>query len=214
MSKVKLVWATPYGDRAIALCARALNPNNQDNEDISKLLTYCVKHKLWSIFERASACFEIETTRDIARQMLGNRSFSLQEFGQRYADPTVDLGTVIREARIQDSTNRQNSLLAYQWEMKQAEAIYTATAAYEWAIDNGIAREQARLVLPEGNTVSRIYMSGTLSEWMHYVTMRSGVETQKEHREVATQIGAICNDLFPISWGAINAREYATRPMN
>jgi len=212
MSKVNLVWATPYAEKLIARCARVSNPKNQDNEDISKLLTYCVKHKHWSIFEMASACFEIETTRDIARQILRHRSFSFQEFSQRYADPTVDLGTVIREARMQDPTNRQNSretddgLLAYQWEMKQAGVIQAAVAAYNWAIDNGIAKEQARSVLPEGNTVSRMYMSGTLRSWMHYVTLRSGVETQKEHREVATQIGELCNELFPISWGAINGK--------
>jgi len=210
LSKVKLVWATPYAEKLIAHCARVSNPKNQDNEDISKLLTYCVKHRHWSIFEMASACFEIETTRDIARQILRHRSFSFQEFSQRYADPTVDLGSVVREARMQDSKNRQNSietedgLLAYQWEMKQAGVIQTAKEAYNWAIDNGIAKEQARSVLPEGNTVSRMYMSGTLRSWMHYVTLRSGVETQKEHREIAVQIGELCSELFPISWRGIN----------
>jgi len=183
MSKVKLVWATPDAEKVVAYCARVSNPKNQDNDNIDKLLSYCVKHKHWSIFEMVSACFEIETTRDIARQILRHRSFSFQEFSQRYADPTVDLGSVVREARLQDLKNRQNSIdssngsLSALWDIKQTEVIQKAKDVYNWAIDNGIAKEQARVVLPEGNTVSRMYMSGNLRSWMHYVTLRSGVET-------------------------------------
>lgn len=209
MSKVKLVWATPDAEKVVAYCARVSNPKNQDNDNIDKLLSYCVKHKHWSIFEMVSACFEIETTRDIARQILRHRSFSFQEFSQRYADPTVDLGSVVREARLQDLKNRQNSIdssngsLSALWDIKQTEVIQKAKDVYNWAIDNGIAKEQARVVLPEGNTVSRMYMSGNLRSWMHYVTLRSGVETQKEHREIAKQIGVVCNEVFPVSWSAL-----------
>lgn len=209
MSKVTLVWSTPDAEKVIAYCARVSNPKNQDSANIQKLLAYCVKHKHWSIFEMASACFEIETTRDIARQILRHRSFSFQEFSQRYADPTTDLGFVVRDARMQDLKNRQNSIetndgaLAAIWDSKQTEAIQKAKEAYKWAIDNGIAKEQARAVLPEGNTVSRMYMSGSLRSWLHYVTLRYGVETQKEHREIAKQIGVICNELYPNIWSAL-----------
>jgi thymidylate synthase (FAD) len=168
----------------IAFCARVSNPSNQFNTETSeKLINYLVKHQHWSPLEMVSACLEIETTRDIARQMLRHRSFSFQEFSQRYADPTKDLNFVLREPRYQDSKNRQNSVdfnletdkdrfVAYQWENMQKRVIEEAKNAYQWAIDNGIAKEQARAVLPEGNTVSRLYMNGTLRSWIHFVQLR------------------------------------------
>ena len=165
----------------IAYCARVSNPDNQNNSDTAKkLIKYLIKHKHWSPLEMASACLEIETTRDIARQILRHRSFSFQEFSQRYADPTKDLDFVTREARLQDTKNRQNSVeldseseLHHAWNSKQNTLIDAAKEAYEWAIKNGIAKEQARAVLPEGNTVSRMYMNGTLRSWLHYIELRS-----------------------------------------
>jgi thymidylate synthase (FAD) len=194
----------------IAFCARVSNPSNQLNTDTSeKLIRYLVNHKHWSPLEMVSACLEIETTRDIARQILRHRSFSFQEFSQRYADPTKDLDFVLREARLQDKTNRQNSVelmgltlteqnLIEQWKWKQQEVISAAQHAYEWAIKNGIAKEQARVVLPEGNTVSRLYVNGTLRSWLHYCELRMEKGTQKEHREIAKVCAEVISKIFPI----------------
>ena len=179
-------------DEFIAYVARVSNPSNQNNTlTAPKLLRYLAKHKHWSPFEMVNVVMEIETTRDIARQILRHRSFSFQEFSQRYADPTKDLGFVTREARLQDQKNRQNSIetddnmLQENWEKIQLGLSFKFTEAYKWAIKNGIAKEQARAVLPEGLTVSRMYMNGTLRSWIHYCQLRTGPETQKEHREIA-----------------------------
>jgi thymidylate synthase, flavin-dependent len=190
----------------IAYCARVSNPSNQMNHETSeKLLNYLIKHAHWSPLEMASATMEIETTRDIARQILRHRSFSFQEFSQRYADPTSDLGFVTREARLQDEKNRQNSVetdnlaLHALWEQYQMKVIEQARDAYEWAINNGIAKEQARVVLPEGNTVSRMYMSGTIRSWIHFIELRSGNGTQKEHQEVAIAVAKAITKIFPMT---------------
>jgi thymidylate synthase (FAD) len=197
----------------IAYCARVSNPSNQLNQETApKLLGYLAKHKHWSPFEMASATLEIETTRDIARQMLRHRSFSFQEFSQRYADPR-EFGNQfeVREARMQDTKNRQNSIecdnLALQalWEQYQQKVIEQAKDAYQWAINNGIAKEQARAVLPEGNTKSRLYMSGTIRSWIHFIELRSGNGTQKEHMEVAKEVANAINSIFPL------AKEYVSK---
>jgi len=189
----------------VAYCARVSNPSNQANTETSeKLIKYLIKHKHWSPLEMVSACLEIETTRDIARQLLRHRSFSFQEFSQRYADPTEDLAFVLREARLQDTKNRQNSIetddkmLQIEWERAQKRVIFTARKEYEWAIKNGIAKEQARAVLPEGNTVSRLYVNGTLRSWVHYIELRSSHGTQKEHIEVAKACAEVISKIFPI----------------
>lgn len=194
----------------IAYCARVSNPNNQYNTETStKLLNFLAKHAHWSPFEMVSACLEIETTRDIARQILRHRSFSFQEFSQRYANPTQDLEFVIRDTRLQDSKNRQNSIdldntasdinLQETWNEKQAGVIQTAREAYDWAIENGIAKEQARAVLPEGNIMSRMYMNGTIRSWIHYIQLRSGNGTQKEHAEIAKICAEVIAKIFPLS---------------
>ena len=189
----------------IAFCARVSNPSNQLNTETSdKLIKYLIKNKHWSPLEMVSVCLEIETTRDIARQMLRHRSFSFQEFSQRYADPTKELEFVTREARLQDSKNRQNSIeidnekLQTRWLEQQAFIIKCARSAYDWAIVHGIAKEQARAVLPEGLTVSRLYMNGTLRSWIHYIELRSENGTQKEHREIAVACGQIITEVFPL----------------
>lgn len=189
----------------VAFCARVSNPSNQLNTDTSeRLIQYLIKHKHWSPLEMVSACIEIETTRDIARQILRHRSFSFQEFSQRYADPTKDLDFVIREARLQDTKNRQNSVetddteLKDKWDTYQKEIIKITKKAYQWAIENGIAKEQARAVLPEGLTVSRLYMSGTLRSWIHYIDLRSANGTQKEHQEIAQACAQVINQIFPL----------------
>lgn len=193
----------------IAFCARVSNPSNQFNTETSeKLIKYLIKHKHFSPLEMVSACLEIETTRDIARQILRHRSFSFQEFSQRYADPTKDLDFVLREARLQDTKNRQNSIeleptLAGEiikdgWKEQQRKVINAAKEAYEWAMKNGIAKEQARAVLPEGNTVSRLYMNGTLRSWVHYIELRSANGTQKEHIEVAKACAKAIVEAFPM----------------
>ena len=176
----------------IAYAARVSNPSNQNNrETADKLLKYLIKHKHWSPFEMASACLEIETTRDIARQILRHRSFSFQEFSQRYADPTEDLEFVTREARLQDKKNRQDSIevddkhFQIEWERAQKRVLWAAEREYKWAIKNGIAKEQARAVLPEGLIMSRMYMNGTIRSWIHYIELRSANGTQNEHMEVA-----------------------------
>jgi len=190
----------------IAYCARVSNPSNQFNSDTSeKLIRYLVKHAHWSPLEMVSACVEITTTRDIARQILRHRSFSFQEFSQRYADPTKDLKFVTREARLQDPKNRQNSvevedqLLQNEWFRAQQRVIYAAQREYEWAIKNGIAKEQARAVLPEGLIESRLYMNGTLRSWIHFIELRSGNGTQKEHQLVALSCAKAIAAIFPMS---------------
>jgi len=190
----------------VAFCARVSNPSNQLNTDTSeKLIKYLIKHQHWSPLEMVSACLEIETTRDIARQILRHRSFSFQEFSQRYADPTKDLSFVLREARLQDTKNRQNSVentnlaLATWWEERQKRVIREANEAYAWAIDNGIAKEQARAVLPEGLTVSRLYMNGTLRSWIHFIELRSANGTQKEHQDVARLCAQVIAEVFPLA---------------
>ena len=189
----------------VAFCARVSNPSNQLNTETSeKLITYLIKNAHWSPLEMVSACLEIETTRDIARQMLRHRSFSFQEFSQRYANPVEDLEFVTREARMQDPKNRQNSIdtdnseIVNEWTYKQNEVIEAATNAYNWAIDSGIAKEQARSVLPEGNTVSRLYMNGTLRSWIHYIELRAGNGTQKEHMEIAKACAEVIHNIFPM----------------
>lgn len=196
----------------IAFCARVSNPSNQTNVETSeKLIHYLIKNKHWSPLEMVNMCLEIETTRDIARQILRHRSFSFQEFSQRYADPTQDLDFEVREARLQDNKNRQNSIetdderLQRKWEMAQRRVIHEARAAYEWAIKEGIAKEVARVVLPEGNTVSRMYMNGTLRSWIHYIELRSANGTQKEHREIALACAEVIGNVFPM------AKEFATQ---
>ena len=194
----------------IAYCARVSNPSNQLNTDTSeKLIRYLVKHAHWSPLEMVSACVEIETTRDIARQILRHRSFSFQEFSQRYADPTKDLSFVLREARLQDPKNRQNSvpldgtlghaIVQDEWKTRQLELIRVAKETYEWAISKGIAKEQARAVLPEGLTVSRLYMNGTLRSWVHFIELRSGNGTQLEHQLVALACAKAITAIFPMT---------------
>lgn len=189
----------------IAFCARVSNPSNQFNmETAEKLIRYLVKHKHWSPLEMVSACLEIETTRDIARQILRHRSFSFQEFSQRYADPTKDLDFVIRDARLQDTKNRQNSVitddreLIAEWNRRQQAVIDLVKENYAWAIEHGIAKEQARAILPEGNTVSRLYMNGTLRSWVHFIELRSGNGTQREHMEVARECAKVIAEIFPM----------------
>ena len=190
----------------IAYCARVSNPSNQLNSETSeKLIRYLVRHAHWSPLEMVSACVEITTTRDIARQILRHRSFSFQEFSQRYADPTRDLKFVTREARLQDPKNRQNSvevedqLLQNEWYRAQQRVIYAAQREYEWAIANGIAKEQARAVLPEGLIESRLYMNGTLRSWIHFIELRSGNGTQKEHQLIALACAKAIAAIFPMS---------------
>ena len=189
----------------IAFAARVSNPSNQDNKETSeKLIKYLIKNKHWSPLEMVSACLEIETTRDIARQILRHRSFSFQEFSQRYADPTEDLEFITREARLQDKKNRQNSIevddpkLQADWETLQDMVIEDAQAAYQWAISKGIAKEQARAGLPEGLTLSRMYMNGTLRSWVHYIELRTANGTQREHMEVAEACAEEISRIFPL----------------
>ena len=189
----------------VAFCARVSNPSNQLNTETSeKLINYLIKNSHWSPLEMVSACLEIETTRDIARQMLRHRSFSFQEFSQRYANPVKDLEFVIREARLQDLKNRQNSIPSDNqkineiWANKQQNVIDSAIETYNWAIENGIAKEQARSVLPEGNTVSRLYMNGTLRSWIHYIKLRSANGTQKEHMDIAKECALVIAKIFPL----------------
>lgn len=197
----------------VAFCARVSNPAGQMNTDTNeRLIKYLIKNQHWSPLEMVNICLEIETTRDIARQMLRHRSFSFQEFSQRYADPTAELSEafVLREARLQDTKNRQNSveldmndeqqkLLAIEWQRAQKRVLWAVEQEYKWAIKNGIAKEQARAVLPEGLTVSRLYMNGTLRSWIHYIQLRSANGTQKEHMEIAKICAKVIADVFPLS---------------
>lgn len=198
----------------IAYCARVSNPSNQHNTDTSdKLIKYLVKHKHWSPFEMANATLEIETTRDIARQILRHRSFTFQEFSQRYADPVKDLSFEPREARLQDQKNRQNSIetddreLHKEWLRIQQDVIRQSKFAYSWAINNGIAKEVARAVLPEGLTMSRMYVNGTIRSWIHYIDIRSDIATQKEHREIAVACAKAIAEIFPMVTEFTHAEE-------
>lgn len=190
----------------IAFCARVSNPSNQFNTETSeKLIKYLVKHQHWSPLEMVSACLEVTTTRDIARQILRHRSFSFQEFSQRYADPTKDLHFELREARLQDTKNRQNSVetndaeLQAWWNAKQQFLINYVKEVYADALAKGIAKEQARAILPEGLTASRMYMNGTLRSWIHFIQVRSGNGTQKEHMEVAREVARVIAEIFPLA---------------
>jgi thymidylate synthase (FAD) len=194
----------------ITFCGRVSNPSNQMNMDTAdKLINYLLKHKHFSPFEMCNAVLEIETTRDIARQILRHRSFAFQEFSQRYADPTAALPMVVRETRLQDTKNRQNSVetndetLSYHWEVRQKQLIEKVKETYDWAIENGIAKEVARSVLPEGNMMSRLYMNGTIRSWIHYLEVRTGNGTQKEHIEVAKQCAIALSKIFPMFLGQI-----------
>ncbi len=202
----------------VAFAARVSNPSNQNNtETAEKLVRYLIKHQHWSPLEMVSVCMEIETTRDIARQILRHRSFSFQEFSQRYADPTKDLNFEVREARLQDMKNRQNSVsmdinndderrLMFQWELHQRKVIETTKEAYQWAVTHGIAKEQARAVLPEGNIGSRMYMNGTLRSWVHYIQLRSANGTQKEHQEIAIACAKALEPIFPMIKEYVNGQ--------
>jgi len=195
----------------VAFCARVSNPANQLNTETSeRLIRYLIRHQHWSPLEMVSACVEITTTRDIARQILRHRSFSFQEFSQRYADPTGDLAFDVRDARLQDPQNRQNSIsldlrdpdhreLARLWQERQQAVIRVAREAYDWATTNGIAKEQARALLPEGLTVSRLYMNGTLRSWIHFIELRTGHGTQREHMEVARACAKVIAKIFPMT---------------
>lgn len=219
--KVKLVGYTQPSEefsndfkdtkQLIAFCSRVSNPSNQyNNETADKLIRYLIKHSHWSPMEMASATLEIETTRDIARQFLRHRSFSFQEFSQRYADPVKELQFEIRETRLQDNSNRQNSIsldldnpefreLNDLWIEKQQQVISLSKEVYTWAVSNGIAKEQARSVLPEGNTMSRLYVNGTIRSWIHYIEVRSHESTQKEHRDLAKEIAIVISKVFPFN---------------
>jgi len=207
---VKLIGVTaPVADHntaedMIVYMARVSNPSNQNTtRDNDKLIRYLIRNQHWSPFQMVNIVMEINVTRDIARQILRHRSFSFQEFSQRYADPTKDLSFELREARLQDTKNRQNSIetddteLQSEWQIKQINLIAEAKAAYDWAIEKGIAKEQARAVLPEGNTMSKIYMQGDLRSWIHYCQLRMENGTQKEHMEVAKECWEIIRDKFP-----------------
>jgi thymidylate synthase (FAD) len=196
----------------VAYCARVSNPSNQHNTETSaKLIKYLIKHQHWSPLEMVSACLEITTTRDIARQILRHRSFSFQEFSQRYADPTREMDFVLRDCRLQDNNNRQNSVdinprendqhrqLLYQWQQMQQRVLTEAKMTYEWAVSKGIAKEVARAVLPEGLTLSRLYMNGTLRSWIHYIQLRSANGTQKEHMEIAKACAVVIAEVFPLT---------------
>jgi thymidylate synthase (FAD) len=205
--KVKLISYTKAEDKSlqdlVAYCARVSNPANQENTNNEKLIQYLIRNKHWSPFEMVNICIEIEATRDIIRQILRHRSFSFQEFSQRYA--VADLGFEFKEARMQDTKNRQNSVefegdLKDKWLDKQAEVVKLVQENYNWALANGIAKEQARAVLTEGMTLSKIYMNGTLRSWIHYIELRSGNGTQKEHREVAIECAKLIDTIFPLSF--------------
>lgn len=198
MNNVKLIWITPDAEAVMGYCARVSNPANQDNPDVAGLLRYCAKNGHWSVFEMASVCIEINTTRDIARQILRHRSFSFQEFSQRYADvDALEQSLPYREARLQDTKNRQNSLpcddddATDRWYAMQEDVHGLTQALYREALDMGIAKEQARALLPEGLTPSRMYMAGTVRSWIHYLQVRMDPATQKEHRLIAEQIYAL-----------------------
>jgi len=204
----KLIWATPDADKHIGYCARVSNPGNQDNPNVAGLLKYCAKNHHWSVFEMASACIEVTTTRDIARQLLRHRSFSFQEFSQRYADATQLGDFAIRECRLQDDKNRQNSLetddfdLTVWWAAAQARMIGEAEYLYGEALNRGIAKEQARALLPEGLTPSKLYVNGTMRSWITFLQARLDPSTQKEHRLVAQDVLAVLRGVAPVTVSA------------
>ena len=211
---VQLMWATPEADKQIAFMARVSNPDNQDNAEFKRLLNYLMKHNHVSPFEMASMCVQIDTTRDISRQILRHRSFSFQEFSGRYEDMTKLGDMVERECRLQDVKNRQSSLdcddscLANRFLMEQDEVWTYAQNAYDWALSQGIAKEQARALLPEGLTPTRLYMTGTIRSWLHYIQVRAGVETQKEHRVIAQGALDVLRQVAPITAAAFFGDEH------
>lgn len=208
MTTAKLIWATPDADKHIGYCARVSNPNNQDNPNVAGLLNYCAKNAHWSVFEMASVCIEVSTTRDIARQILRHRSFSFQEFSQRYADVAYLGDWAVRECRLQDTKNRQNSLqtddeaLDQWWKDAQQDVTDVAEALYSLALHKGIAKEQARALLPEGLTPSKLYVNGTMRSWITFLQARLDVATQKEHRLVAQDVLAVLRDVAPVTMSA------------
>jgi thymidylate synthase (FAD) len=208
MTTAKLIWATPDADKHIGYCARVSNPNNQDNPNVAGLLNYCAKNAHWSVFEMASVCIEVSTTRDIARQILRHRSFSFQEFSQRYADATQLGEFAIRECRMQDNKNRQNSLetddsdITVWWKAAQNRMIVETKFLYNEALKRGIAKEQARALLPEGLTPSKLYVNGTMRSWITFLQARLDPSTQKEHRLVAQDVLAVLRDVAPVTVGA------------
>lgn len=213
MSNVKLMWATPEADKMIAKMARVSNPDNQDNKEFQRLLKYLMKHNHYSPFEMASMCVQIDTTRDISRQILRHRSFSFQEFSQRYED-AGKLGDMVgRECRLQDTTNRQSSLectdsdLTQEWCREQDKLHQHAVMAYQWALSEGIAKEQARALLPEGLTPTRMYMTGTIRSWIHYIQVRADETTQKEHRVIAEQVLQVLREAAPVTAAAFFGEE-------
>ena len=215
MSNVKLMWATPEADKMIAFMARVSNPENQDNEEFQRLLRYMMTHKHYSPFEMASMCVQIDTTRDISRQILRHRSFSFQEFSQRYEDVTKLGDMVERECRLQDTANRQNSLdcddpvIALSFSGSQGGVWGYALDAYQLALQNGVAKEQARALLPEGLTPTRMYMTGTIRSWIHYIQVRADITTQKEHRIVAEQVLQVLREAAPVTAAAFFGEEIA-----
>lgn len=216
MSEVKLMWATPNADQMIAKMARVSNPDNQDNEEFQRLLKYLMKHNHNSPFEMASMCVQIDTTRDISRQVLRHRSFSFQEFSQRYEDATKLGDMVERECRLQDSTNRQSSLECdhlperkKHFSSLQSQVWKIAESAYHLALSNGIAKEQARALLPEGLTPTRMYMTGTIRSWIHYIQVRADITTQKEHRVLAEQVLQVLREAAPVTAAAFFGEEIA-----
>ena len=212
-SNVKLMWATPEADKMIAFMARVSNPDNQDNEEFQRLLKYLMKHNHYSPFEMASMCVQVDTTRDISRQILRHRSFSFQEFSQRYEDAGKLGDAVWREPRAQDIGNRQSSLeikdnnLAASFELAQNDVWEVAKENYEWALSSGIAKEQARALLPEGLTPTRMYMTGTIRSWIHYIQVRADETTQKEHRVVAEQVLHVLREAAPVTAAAFFGEE-------
>jgi thymidylate synthase (FAD) len=208
MTTAKLIWATPDADKHIGYCARVSNPGNQDNPNVAGLLNYCAKNAHWSVFEMASVCIEVSTTRDIARQILRHRSFSFQEFSQRYADVAYLGDWAVRECRLQDTKNRQNSLqtddeaLDQWWKDAQQDVTDVAEALYSLALHKGIAKEQARALLPEGLTPSKLYVNGTMRSWITFLQARLDVATQKEHRLVAQDVLAVLRDVAPVTMSA------------
>ena len=215
MSNVKLMWATPEADKMIAFMARVSNPENQDNEEFQRLLRYMMTHKHYSPFEMASMCVQIDTTRDISRQILRHRSFSFQEFSQRYEDVTKLGDMVERECRLQDTTNRQNSIETNNsdhvgiFNYHQNAVWAVALESYKHALDSGIAKEQARALLPEGLTPTRMYMTGTVRSWIHYIQVRADITTQKEHRIVAEQVLQVLREAAPVTAAAFFGEEIA-----
>jgi thymidylate synthase (FAD) len=213
--KTKLIWSTPDAEKLMGYIARVSNPANQDNPNVGKLLKYCADHGHWSVFQHAHACVEIETTRDIGRQILRHSSFAFSEFSQRYQDATVLGDFELRECRLQDTKNRQNSLpntdpaIASMWLEEQQNVLNVAMSVYHWAIGNGIAKEQARAILPEGLTPTRMYMTGSMRSWITYMQVRSNPDTQREHLVIANSILELLREVMPITTAAFFPQEVA-----